>query len=89
MPPFLFSCNRCPQTFISSKILRSHGCDDISNIRSSATEEKKGKDSVRVFPSPGTIEGVRCLTKESESNQLKETEKGADLAEAAVAVKIW
>ena len=79
MPPFLFSCKRCPQTFISSKILRSHGCDgDISNI--AEAEEEKGKDSVMwVFPSLGTIEGEtetyseRCGTKESESTHFNET----------------
>ena len=96
MPPFLFSCKRCPQTFISSKILRSHGCDgDISNI--AEAEEEKGKDSVMwVFPSLGTLEGEtetyseRCGTKESESTHFNETEKNVAnfLPETAIATDL-
>ena len=76
MYPFLFSCNQCPATFMSSKTLRSHGCDDISNIRSSAAED----NSMWVFPSCKTIEGEsekfseRSKTKESESNHFNETQ---------------
>ena len=76
MYPFLFSCNQCPATFMSSKTLRSHGCDDISNIRSSAAED----NSMWVFPSCKTIEGEsekfseRSKTKESESNHFNENQ---------------
>ena len=77
MHPFLFSCKRCPQTFISSKVLRSHECDSIPNIKNSA---ENVKDSVWVFPSVGTIEGEsekyfdRCAIKESESTHFNETQ---------------
>ena len=92
MHPFLFSCNKCSQTFISSKNLRRHACDDNSNIRISAAEQEGGKiiDSVLVLPSFGPIEGEsekyfeRFEAKESEStdfNDTKDVEKvGTNLA---------
>ena len=31
MYPLLFSCKQCAETFVSSKNLRSHGCNGMSN----------------------------------------------------------
>ena len=80
MHPFLFSCNQCPETFISSKILRSHVCEDISNFKSSDAEqehEEKRTDSVWVFPSSRTIESEKYFERyeTKESNHFKETTK--------------
>ena len=89
MHPFLFSCNRCLETFVSSKNLRSHVCDGIS---AAEKEGEHGKDSVWVFPSCATIGGEseqyseRC---ESESSHFKETRNvdkvAANLGETVIA----
>ena len=41
MGPFVFSCKQCSQTFVSSKTLRSHKCDDDSDVRSDGDEKAK------------------------------------------------
>ena len=90
----IYTCKGCPQTFISSKVLRNHECDSIPNIKNSAEDEKNVKDSVWVFASVGTIESEsekyfdRCAIKESESTHLNETQKNVeskDLAQTAIA----